>query len=77
MIHTGNARNPFSGNLTLQDAKALLTFQEQAFVDALDAELEKIDSFYLNRMREMEQRQQLLSEQLTELAYHKELYNVR
>ncbi|KIY70705.1 SPX-domain-containing protein [Cylindrobasidium torrendii FP15055 ss-10] len=74
-LFRGNARNPFPGNFSLQDAKASLTSHEQAFVDALDTELDKIDSFYLTRMREMEQRQQLLSEQLTELAYHKELYS--
>lgn len=46
------------------------------FFELLDSELEKIDSFYSEREKEMQDRGELLKEQLSELGLHHQKYHV-
>jgi hypothetical protein len=54
----------------------LLSPPELAFFSTLDAELDKIETFYLARENEMKIRTELLGQQLNELAEHRKLFNV-
>ncbi|KAL0960089.1 hypothetical protein HGRIS_011733 [Hohenbuehelia grisea] len=47
---------------------------ERSFFAKLDSELEKIESFYLDREKEMQARTQMLKEQLNELGDHRKRY---
>lgn len=58
-------------SLPLHDLKPLLTPQEADFMTTLDAEFEKIETFYLERENEMEIRHRVLTEQVEELAKHR------
>ena len=49
---------------------------ELNFFKLLDAELEKVESFYLDREKEMQERTVLLREQLNELNDHRKLFYV-
>ncbi|KAF9055434.1 hypothetical protein BDZ89DRAFT_20160 [Hymenopellis radicata] len=66
---------PFAAPPTLQETRSLLSSVERSFLDALDGELDKIETFYLDREKEMTARAQLLHEQLHELTYHRKLYH--
>ncbi|KAG6840695.1 hypothetical protein C0991_004997 [Blastosporella zonata] len=59
--------------LPLNELLTQLDPLEQAFFTALDAQLDKIDSFYAAREKEMMIRTKVLHEQLDELADHKKL----
>lgn len=63
--------------LPLHVLREHLTPQETAFVDLLDSELEKIESFYQARESEMVAQQKTLQEQLVELAHHRQRFYVR
>lgn len=67
--------NPLAA-LPLHDLLSLLNPQELAFFTALDAQLEKIESFYTARETEMQARTKLLHVQLDELSDHKKLVQV-
>lgn len=54
----------------------LLSPPELAFFTTLDAELEKIEAFYVARENEMKIHTQLLELQLNELDEHKRLFDV-
>jgi hypothetical protein len=54
----------------------LLSPPELAFFTTLDAELEKIEAFYVARENEMKVHTQLLELQLNELDEHKRLFDV-
>ena len=54
----------------------LLSPPELAFFSALDAELEKIEAFYIARENEMKVHSELLGLQLKELDEHRRLFNV-
>ncbi|KAG1745254.1 EXS family protein/ERD1/XPR1/SYG1 family protein [Suillus lakei] len=45
-----------------------------SFFELLDSELEKVDSFYAEREKEMRDRGKLLKEQLNELGLHRKMY---
>ncbi len=67
---------PFAAPPTLQETRSLLSSLEKSFLDALDGELDKIETFYLDREKEMTARAQLLHEQLHELTHHRKLFHV-
>lgn len=50
---------------------------EMAFFNHLDAQLEKVESFYLTREREAEEKGKLLQDQIQELMEHKKVFMVR
>ncbi|KAF9458971.1 SPX domain-containing protein [Collybia nuda] len=64
--------NPLAA-LPLHDLLTLLSPQELAFFTKLDAELDKIESFFAAREAEMQARTKLLHVQLEELSDHKKL----
>ncbi|KAF8917968.1 SPX domain-containing protein, partial [Mucidula mucida] len=66
---------PFAAPPTLQETRSLLSSLEKSFLDALDGELDKIETFYLDREKEMTARAQLLHEQLHELTHHRKLFH--
>ncbi|KAJ7906260.1 EXS family protein/ERD1/XPR1/SYG1 family protein [Mycena leptocephala] len=70
----GPKPHPFS-ELPLRDLMPLLSPPELAFFSTLDAELDKIETFYLARENEMKIRTELLGQQLNELAEHRKLFN--
>lgn len=70
-------RHPFAVPPNLQEVLSELSSSEMAFVHALDFELEKIETFYLDREKEMSARALVLNEQLLELTYHREVFHVR
>ncbi|KAG7441122.1 SPX-domain-containing protein [Guyanagaster necrorhizus] len=67
--------HPYSLPLTLQDLRGQLSPEELSFLDALDKELEKIETFYLDREKEMQTRTTALEGQLHELSYHRKLFH--
>ncbi|KAI0631231.1 SPX domain-containing protein [Trametes polyzona] len=60
--------------LPLMELLPQLTPVERAFFDKLDEELDKIESFYCEREREMRHRANLLKEQLQELQDHRRAF---
>ncbi|KAJ7359368.1 hypothetical protein DFH08DRAFT_686474, partial [Mycena albidolilacea] len=71
----GPKPHPYS-ELPLRDLMPLLSPLELAFFTTLDAELEKIEAFYVARENEMKVHTQLLELQLNELDEHKRLFDV-
>ncbi|THU92838.1 EXS-domain-containing protein [Dendrothele bispora CBS 962.96] len=67
--------HPFGRPPPLNELKPLLNEYEVAFFDALDKELEKIETFFSNREKEMQNRTQLLQNQLKELSTHRQRYH--
>lgn len=63
--------------LPLRELLSQLSPQELAFFTYLDAQLEKVESFYSAREKELLLRTQLLQGQLHELQDHKRLVRVR
>ncbi|KAJ7276060.1 SPX domain-containing protein [Mycena haematopus] len=70
----GPKLHPFS-ELPLRDLMRLLSPPELAFFSTLDAELEKIEAFYVAREEEMKTRTELLALQLHELDEHRKLFD--
>ncbi|KAK7463123.1 Xenotropic and polytropic retrovirus receptor 1 [Stygiomarasmius scandens] len=66
---------PFGRPLPLNELRPLLSDVEVAFFNALDKELEKVESFYSNREKEMQNRTRLLQTQLQELSTHRQRYH--
>lgn len=62
--------------LPLHDLLAQLSSVELAFFAFLDSQLDKIESFYLAREKEMLVRGTLLQEQLSELNEHRKIVMV-
>jgi SPX domain len=62
--------------LPLREILPLLEPEEAAFFTALDAELEKIEKFFLDRERESVVRTRALEEQLRELGQHRRIFYV-
>lgn len=58
--------------LPLQELLTHLTPPEKSFFDYFDAQLEKIEAFYVSREKELLIRTQTLQEQLSELQNHRE-----
>lgn len=46
------------------------------FFDMLDAELDKVKTFYIEKEKEMHERDKLLREQLKELGVHRKMFYV-
>lgn len=69
-------RHPYS-ELSLNALTPLLSPQELAFFSALDGELQKVESFYLDRENAMKTRSKKLEAQLRELNEHRKLFDVR
>ncbi|KAJ7683001.1 SPX domain-containing protein [Mycena rosella] len=67
-------RHPYS-ELSLNALIPLLSQQELAFFSALDNELHKVESFYLDREKEMKARTRDLEAQLRELDEHRRLFD--
>lgn len=65
------------GALPLHEILTLLTPEETCFFEMLDAELDKVEVFYLAREDEMIERGRLLQMQLNELNDHGNLVLVR
>lgn len=63
--------------MPLHKVFALLSSLELSFFAALNAELAKIEGFYLDREREMQFRSKMLETQLKELGDHGRLVGVR
>ncbi|KAJ7682999.1 SPX domain-containing protein [Mycena rosella] len=70
----GPKPHPYS-ELPLRDLMPLLSPPELAFFSTLDAELDKIETFYIAREKEMQIRTKLLEQQLTELTEHRKLFD--
>jgi hypothetical protein len=66
----------YDTSLSLPELLPLLTPIEQSFFTALDVELNKVETFYLDREQEMRERGILLEEQLEELVEHRRLFYV-
>ncbi|TFK19881.1 EXS-domain-containing protein [Coprinopsis marcescibilis] len=66
-----------SNPLSLHDLMSHLSPHEVAFFVLLDAQLDKVESFYTAREKEMAARSKSLEEQLRELEEHKRLFLVR
>ncbi|KAJ7100199.1 SPX domain-containing protein [Mycena belliarum] len=67
-------RHPYS-ELSLNALTPLLTQQELAFFAALDGELQKVETFYLDREKAMKARTRDLEAQLRELNEHRRLFD--
>jgi hypothetical protein len=63
--------------LPLHELLAQLSPEEKKLFDMLDAELDRIESFYLMREKETQERSNLLRGQLNELSEHKKVVQVR
>jgi hypothetical protein len=68
-------RHPYSV-LSLNALLPLLSQQELAFFSALDGELQKVETFYLDREKAMKARTRDLEAQLRELNQHRKLFDV-
>ena len=62
--------------LPLCEILAQLTPQERAFFTLLDAQVNKVECFYLAREKEMAARSLLLLNQLKELDVHRKMFLV-
>ena len=60
--------------LPLPELLTHLTPQEKLFFDYIDAQLDKVELFFMNREKELLIRTETLREQLSELQHHRELY---
>lgn len=69
-------RFPPKTPLALHALMPLLPPLHAKFFELLDSELEKIDSFYAEREKEMRDRSEQLKEQLNELGLHRQKYYV-
>jgi xenotropic and polytropic retrovirus receptor 1 len=69
-------RFPPKTPLALHALIPLLPPLHAKFFELLDSELEKIDSFYAEREKEMRDRSEQLKEQLNELGLHRQKYYV-
>ncbi|KAJ7158187.1 EXS family protein/ERD1/XPR1/SYG1 family protein [Mycena crocata] len=67
-------RHPYS-ELSLNALIPLLSWQELAFFSALDSELQKVSTFYLDREKAMKTRTRDLEAQLRELNEHRKLFD--
>jgi SPX domain protein involved in polyphosphate accumulation len=65
-----------SSPLPLLELFPLLTPIEKSFFTALDVELNKVESFYLDREQELLVRTGMLEQQLEELVEHRKLFDV-
>ncbi|KAK0474204.1 EXS family-domain-containing protein [Armillaria novae-zelandiae] len=74
-LRANSTLHPYSIPPTLQELRGQLSPEELSFLDALDRELEKIETFYLDREKEMQTRTTALEEQLHELTYHRKLFH--
>ncbi|KAK0203403.1 SPX domain-containing protein [Desarmillaria ectypa] len=74
-LRANSALHPYSIPPTLQELRRQLCPEELSFLDALDQELEKIETFYLDREKAMQIRTTALEEQLHELSYHRKLFH--
>jgi SPX domain len=63
-------------DLSLHEVLAQLTPQELTFFSMLDAQLDKVETFYLARENEMVAQNFLLLSQLEELKDHREVFLV-
>jgi hypothetical protein len=61
----------------LHELLAQLSPEEKKLFDMLDAELERIESFYVMREKETQERSNMLQGQLNELSEHKKVVQVR
>ena len=66
--------HPFSNPLPLNQLLPLLSPQEATFFSALDAQLDKIESFFLDREKEMAKRSHLIKVQVQELSLHRKQF---
>jgi len=74
----GSQRHPHPlAALPLHELLEHLTPQEVSFFTMLDAQLDKVESFYIAREKEMLDRSYLLQMQLNELNDHRKLFYVR
>lgn len=64
-------------DLSFHELLTQFTPQEFAFFAMLDEQLDKVDSFYLEREKEMISRGALLLNQLEELQEHQKMFLVR
>jgi hypothetical protein len=64
-------------NPSLREIIPHLSPAEAAFFTLLDAELDKVESFYLRREKEYRARSGVLEDQLRELEEHRRLFHVR
>ena len=66
-----------SANLPLDKIMTQLTPQELAFFSMIDAQLNKVESFYLAREKEMVARSIVLLNQLKDLKDHRNVFVCR
>jgi hypothetical protein len=71
-----NAKSDPYSEIPLKDLMPLLTPIESAFFTTLDAELEKVESFYVAREKDTQNHTRLLGQQLNELYEHRKLFLV-
>ncbi|KAJ7269844.1 EXS family protein/ERD1/XPR1/SYG1 family protein [Mycena rebaudengoi] len=69
-----NAKSDPYSEIPLKDLMPLLTPIESAFFTTLDAELEKVESFYVAREKDTQNHTRLLGQQLNELYEHRKLF---
>lgn len=69
----GKPTNPLAA-LPLQDVLMQLSPLELAFFNHLDAQLEKVELFYLTREKEAEEKGKLLESQIQELMEHRKIF---
>jgi len=63
--------------LPIPELLAHLTPQEKSFFDYIDAQLDKIELFYMSREKELLVRTGTLREQFSELQNHREFVHAR
>jgi hypothetical protein len=66
-----------SANLPLHKIITQLSPQELAFFSMIDAQLDKVESFYLAREKEMVARSFMLLNQLKDLKVHRDVFVCR
>ncbi|KAF5353642.1 hypothetical protein D9757_013185 [Collybiopsis confluens] len=75
LARANSAFRTSSASISLRELIPILSPQDSAFVDALDREVEKIETFYDARKREMETRTKVIKAQLTELEVHHQRFH--